>query len=786
MKKLVLLGLSLVLGNLAIAQEYSQVLRGSVLDVETRAGIPGAIVQVHRIFDGELLATTTTDLDGKYRIEAVPVGMVRITAQVAFFHPYVREDVSITSAKEVIIDLPLDPTTVELSETEVRASPFRGEALNPMAPVSAVTITPEQTRKFAGSWDDPMRVITAYPGVVQQTSGFNDFTVRGNAPVGMLYRLEGVPIHNPNHFGEAGTSGGFVTQFSSEVLGASDFFSSAFPAEFGNATSAVFDFRFRNGNNQRKEHTIKASLFGLDIATEGPLSQNSQASYLANYRYSTLGLLSTFINIGGVRPQYQDLSFNINLPTAKGGTFRVFGVGGISNLSVGQRGADSTDLDLDGRRSRRQLGNDGGALGLAYFQSTSKRGYFHAAAALSGARYFDDAEYLEDDYTWSGRDFSRYTMGQASFTADYNVQFSNRHTNKTGVVFTHQNHGYRAGLYTLFLDAVDTLSQTAGSGAQFQAFTQSKFTLAPQLELTAGLNYLRFLLNGSQSLDPRLALTYRPETTTKVSLAYGHHSRVENLTVYYIQNPPGFEGQGLVNMDLGLLKAHHGVLNVTRMFTPALKVSAEAYYQYQYDVPVEIGGAYSVQNVYGQLPMVALENAGIGENYGVELLVHRFTKNGLYYLFSGSLFNARYQAGDGVWRNAEFNQGYSYNILVGKEYELKPKGDKKRIMGLNANFRHSGGSWRNPIDLEESQLYGWTRYDWTNPNSVQQEPLRNFDFTFTWQVIRAKRTGEFYVSIKNLYSNRAVINQEYDADTGGLDETQDYSTIPIIGYKVSF
>lgn len=668
----------------------------------------------------------------------------------------------------------------------MRANPFRGEAVNHLASVSAVTITPEQTRKFAGSWDDPMRVITAYPGIVQQTSGFNDFTVRGNSPLGMLYRLEGVPIHNPNHFGEAGSSGGFVTQFSSELLASSDFFSSAFPAEFGNATTAVFDFRFRPGNNERREHTLKASLFGLDVATEGPFSENSKASYLANYRYSTLGLLSLLINVGGIRPDYQDFSFNVNLPTKDGSTFKIFGVGGLSDLTVGQSGSDSTELDLDGRRSRRQLGNNSGALGLAYYKTVSPKGYFHAAVATSAAHYFDNAQFLEDDYSWSHRDILNYRDLRFSATADYNHQFSDRHANKTGVVFTHLTHDYESGLYTRFLDAVDTLGRTQGAGAQVQFFSQSKFSLSPKWTVNVGFNYLHFFLNNKGSFDPRIGITFLPSAKSKWSLAYGHHSRVENMTVYYINDPEGFEGQGLVNQNLGLMKAHHGVLNYTRMLTPSLKMAMEVYYQHQYDVPVEIGGTYSVQNQYGQLPLVALENAGIGQNYGIELLLHRFTKNGLYYMFSGTIFNARYQAGDVIWRNAEFNQRFSYNLLVGKEFALKPKGDKQRTLGLNANFRHSGGSWRNPIDLEESRRYGWTRYDWSNPNSVQQQELFNLDFTFTWQIIRRKMTGDFYVSIKNLYSNRAVINQEYDADADSIDETLDYTTIPIIGYKVTF
>ncbi|HAA16529.1 MAG TPA: hypothetical protein DCE41_34405 [Cytophagales bacterium] len=775
-----------LLSNAAIGQQYTQVLRGQVVDVETQSPLPGAVLRISRVFDDSVMAAAVTDAEGAYLIAEMPVGVYHISVQAAFFAPNIREDVAVVSTKETIIDFALSPSQISLDEVEVTANPFRGEALNHLASVSAVTITPEQTRKFAGSWDDPMRVITAYPGVVQQTSGFNDFSIRGNAPTGMLYRLEGVPIHNPNHFGQAGTAGGFVTQFSSELLSRSDFFSSAFPAEFGNATAAAFDFRFRSGNNERREHTVKASLFGLDLATEGPFSQNSKASYLANYRYSTLGILASFIDVGGVRPNYQDFSFLVDLPVKNGGTFKVFGIGGLSDLTVGQSGTDSTELSLDERRSRRQQGNNSGAIGVAYYQPTSGQSYLHAAVATSAAHYYDNAQFLEDDFTWSERDYSDYRMGQVYATVDYNHQFGNRHSNKTGIVFGHQQHTYGAGRYAIFLDGIDTLNETEGAGQHLQVFSQSKFDLTPRLSLNAGVNYLYFFLNGRSSVDPRVGLTYLWSSDKKLSLAYGHHSRIENLTVYYTQNPTGFEGQGLVNQDLELMKAHHGVLNYTQMITPSLKLSMEGYFQHQYNVPVEVGGLYTVQNLYGQLPNVALANTGIGQNYGMELLLHRFTKNGLYFMASASVFEARYDVGDGIWRNQEFNQGFSYNLLVGKEYSLKPKGDKDRIMGLNMNWRHSGGTWRNPIDLDESRLYGWTQYDWSNPNSVEQPQIYNLDFTFTWRTLRSKISGDFYVSIKNLYSNRAVINIEYDAVLDDIDTTLDYTTIPIIGYKVTF
>src|SRR6056300_219707 len=250
------------------AQDFQQTIRGVVKDAENKTIIPGAKVLVSDIQSDSAIVSVITDQKGEFLIESIAVGRYRVLVSALSYEAVIMEDVLLSSAKEMVLDVELIPGTKSLEAIEVFGTNMRGEPLNRMAITSAITITPEQTSKYAASWDDPLRVALAYPGVSQQSSGFNDFSVRGNSPLGVLYRLEGIPIHNPNHFASIGSSGGFVTQFSSSVLGNSDFYSGVFPAEFGNATTAAFDFRFRNGNNKEREHAFKTSFFGLDFATE--------------------------------------------------------------------------------------------------------------------------------------------------------------------------------------------------------------------------------------------------------------------------------------------------------------------------------------------------------------------------------------------------------------------------------------------------------------------------------------------------------------------------------------
>ena len=766
--------------TLAIGQDYQQTVRGRVLDIQTRTPLQSIYVEITGTSNNFVGANTETNSNGEFRFDQVPTGTITIFLVGADHHGLIKEDIKVLSSKETVIDILMKPNSVELKTIEVTANALKGEPINTMAINSALSITTEETNKFAGSWDDPMRVITAYPGVVQQSSGFNNFTIRGNSPIGMMYRIEGAPVHNPNHFAMIGSSGGFVTQFSSAVLGTSDFFSSAFPAEFGNATSAVFDFRFRNGNNQKREHTFKAGLLGLDISTEGPFKENSRASYLINYRYSTLGLLSKVINIG-VEPQYQDLSFNANIPIGtKGGLIKVFGIGGLSDyLLEAQR--DSTLWDEEARRIERSFGSNAAALGISYYQPVNAKGFCHTVLSTSKGEYFDNSTNIEDDLSETKRQVSEFDETRINFNTDYNYQFNKKHFNKTGISFTQQNHRYAGALYDQALSNLDTLGNTNGKSYFFQVYSQSKFEFNDKIKLTAGLHYLHFLLNNSNSLDPRFGLSFHPNATTKIGLAYGHHSRIENQSFYFLE-----KDAISFNQDLELYKTHHTAISFSKMLTPNLKFSTEVYYQYHYDVPAELNGSYSTQNLFSALPTQELANVGNGRNFGIEFLIQRSNKNGFYYMVSGSIFDTKYQAGDQVWRNTEFNQKYSYNILTGKEFQLKPKKTKLRQLNINANFRHSGGTWATPIDIDASRAYGWTRLDNDNPHSLRRAPLYNLDFSIAHRVNKAKTSSEFSIKIKNLVSSESVISEFYDIRIDEIKQVTDYGIIPVITYEINF
>src|SRR6218665_335004 len=325
--KLLVWALFCLFGNLAIAQ--TQVVRGVVIDKVSQAPIPGAKVIVQNL---EPINGTVTDEEGMFTLNEIPVGSRTFLIVAIDYKEVVLQNITVNAGKEVVLTIVMEEDIKKLEEVVISGTVNKTEALNELSTVSTRTFSVEETQKFAAAVNDPARMATSFAGVVTAGDGNNNISIRGNSPNGLLWRMEGVEIPNPNHFSNVGTSGGGISILSAQLMTNSDFSTGAFAAEYGNALSGVFDLKLRKGNNEKREYTLQAGILGLDVSTEGPFKKGRDGSYVVNYRYSTLDILSKLgVPIfGDASTIYQDLTFNLSLPTKKAGVFGLFGFGGLS------------------------------------------------------------------------------------------------------------------------------------------------------------------------------------------------------------------------------------------------------------------------------------------------------------------------------------------------------------------------------------------------------------------------------------------------------------------------
>lgn len=779
-KSLYLVAIFIVASSLSFAQNFTQTVRGKITDINSKQTIIGANVVIE---NSHPLKGASTDIDGNFILKEVAVGRVTLRITALGYEPKVLSNVIVESAKETVLEVELVEAFEMLEQVVITAREEQGESINEMATVSAKTVTVEETGRYAGSLNDPARSVSAFAGVVGNAEGNNDIVVRGNSPRGILWRLEGVEIPNPNHFANEGSTGGPVNTLNATMLANSDFFSGAFAPEYGNALSGVFDTRFRNGNNQTSERSFSIGVLGTDITLEGPFSQNYNGSYLVNYRYSTLELMDKMgiLDFGGI-PRYQDASFKVNLPTKNLGNFSLFGLGGKSGISETQESMRNDTLTVTGRAEVRDAL---GVIGVKHNYMLNKNSYIQSYISLQGTKNTidDDERDLNTDTYWDyyTQDFSNTTV---RFSTSYNQKVNRRNTINTGIIYSALSYRMHSTLNTDNTIPVDYI-KASGKSSMIQGYGTWKHRVTKELSMVAGLHYTQLFLNNNYSFEPRLGLKYNLNPKQFVSFGAGLHSKVESISVY-MANAEGYEGS-FANQNLELTKSIHLVGGFGHQFNPNLSFKTEVYYQYLYDVPVEnnINSKFSMINQsssYINLPMVS---EGTGTNYGLELTLERYYHNQFYYMVTTSLYKSTYTALDGVVHNSRFNANYAGNLVLGKEFNLKSKKNSKTI-AINLKTSLLGGNRFTPIDLEESIAQGEEVRDYSKNYDSKYDDIFITNLGVTYRVNRKKVTHEVKLDIQNLTNNQGTVGSYYDSENQKIEEYHQLSLIPNLMYILKF
>ncbi len=763
------------------SQELTQVIRGKVIDSETRVGLEFATIT---IVTTEPQLGAITDVDGYFRIENVPVGRHNIQVSYLGYESKSIPELMVSSAKEVIINIDLKEKATYMEEVTVKAYTKKDKPLNSMSTLSARTFSVEEAQRYAAGFDDPARLASSFAGVTTGYLEDNGIIIRGNAPKGLLWRLEGVEISNPNHFAGATTiGGGGVSALSSFMLANSDFFTGAFPAEYGNAMSGVFDIKLRTGNNENYEHAFQAGFMGIDFSSEGPFSKNSNASYLFNYRYSTFGLIQFVLPEGTNVPNYQDLCLKINLPTKKAGIFSLWALG-ADDKSIYEAESDSSKWISHDDQETGNLKLRMGAVGLNHRYIIGNKTYLNSSLAVSGNYMRFEESYLDDDLSLYPTEYTDYLNYKYTCTTVLNHKFGSRHTNRTGFIINSLHYNTQLKYAPDIGDDLLTAANQKGSSELFNLFTQSNISLAKRLMLNVGVHGQYFMMNNEVIIEPRIGLTYNLTNTQALSLAYGKHSRLETQSIYFANV---MEDNTITqpNKDLRITKAHHFVLAYDISFNPNLRLKVEPYLQLLYDVPVIPDSSYSIINQETEWYFTnKFTNEGTGTNFGIDLTLERFLKNGYYYLLTASLFESKYTGGDNIERNTRYSNNYVVNFLFGKEWTLGAS--KNKILGVNARLKAMGGQRMDPLNRELSNELGEVKYDHTRPFEDQKPDIYQLDLTISYRINKKNHASIWSLQVLNVLGRKEFYGYNYSYETNEVMEESYMIIVPNLSYKIEF
>ena len=785
----------IIICNLTQAQELYQTIHGRIIDKDSKVPIPGATIVIEQL---QPPIGTVTDTLGYFILDKVPVGRHDIKVSCLGYEPYIIPELLVTSGKEPVLDVQLTESIINLKEVVIKPKIDKDKPINSMALISARAFTVEETRRYAGSLDDPLRAASAFGGVVMSSYlGENRIVVRGNSPKGILWRLDEVDIPNPNHFGGIGYSHGGVTVFSSQLLTNSDFYTGAFPSDYGNALAGVFDIKFRNGNYNKREYAFQAGLIGVEASAEGPFKKGGQSTYLVNYRYSAFGLakliLTDLANITQIEevPIYQDLSFKINLPTKKFGEFSILGIGGLSyDYYTAETDSSKWDYFKDPKyatnRDKLKEGSDMGAVIISNNYIISPKTRIKTSISSTINRIFYHKEHLNDDlttYRVIGDD--EYYNTRLSINSYIKHKFSSKFINKTG--FTLNRLDYKMDLHD-YDYSTETLEQTykgKGGGELLQAYTQFKYSILKNVEMNSGCYMQHFFVNGDNSIEPRLAVRWDVNTIQSVSFGYGNHTQLEEIGLYLAEKDYPSDGTVRPNENLKMSKAHHFAISYDLSINEYTRIKVEPYYQYLYNIPIIDNSPKSALNYTGLFTGDSLINKGTGRNVGMDITIERFLKNNFYYLVTASVFDVKYTGGDGIERSGRWDNTASLNILAGKEYKVG-KNYKNNLLGLNGRITIIGGERDTPIDEAQSKIEQTTVRVWSEAYTIRQPTFFNVDFTLTFRKNKPKYSSVWALQIKNLLYNAQKAEYYFSKYYQEVKQSSGLGIVPFISYKIEF
>ena len=791
--------IAIFFGSTLNAQQLTNSVRGQVLDKITQQSLPGATIIV---LDSDPILGTATDMDGYFSLDNVPIG--RVSLQISFlgYEPMVMQDLNLSGSKALSLIVQLEESIEMLEVVEITAEEDKRETINKMATVSARTFSIKEAERFAGARADVARMASNYAGVRGANDATNDIVIRGNSSNGLLWRMNGVDIPNPNHFGDLGATGGPVSMLNSNVLRNSDFMTAAFPAEYGNATSGVFDLTMRNGNADEHEFLYQVGFNGFELGAEGPISRKNRSSYLVNARYSTLDAMQKVgmsVGTGSAVPEYQDVTFNVNLPTKKTGTFQVFGIAGNSAIDLlGSEtdtanntvlyGTDNLDIydrnqmAMAGIKHRITIGEN------AYSSLTLAYTYFNATETIDSVdavtrKPCDCDWYLETDR--NDKAMAHWFVSQ---------KFSAKNNMKVGVIASHMMFDLKSRVLSA-ADSYDTLSRSDGNTQLIQPYVQWQWKPSSKVTLNSGVHAAYLTLNDSWSVEPRIGARYSMTKRQSINFGYGLHSKMQPMQLLFNEKQQADGSFSAVNKDLGFTKSHHIVLGHDWALPSNWRIKSEVYYQYLFDAPVsKLNRDISFINFPAQPngftdALENYENAGDGQNFGVELTVEKFMTKGFYLLATTSIYRSQYRGKNGVWQSSAWDAGYVVNALAGKEFQLNAKKEnRKQQLYFTSDIKgtYAGGQPLAPIDIEASKLAGEAVYSLVHGYSKQLKDYMRLDVNIGFKMMGRRVTQEWFVITQNITNRENPFFQRYDAQTQSLQTVNQLGLFVVPTYRITF
>jgi len=748
--------LFVLLVTISFAQNGS--IKGRVFDPINNEGVPFANVVIQGTATGAV-----TDFDGNYAIENLEPGLYNVEASSVGYETKVEYEIQTFNNKPAFVNIELSPASELLEAVEIVASPF---SKREEAPVSMRTIGVSEIERNPGGNRDISRVIQSLPGVASPPSFRNDIIIRGGAPNENKFYLDGVEVPNINHFATQGSSGGPVGLINVNFIKEVDFYSAAFPANRGNATSSIFDFTLKDGNPEKIKANITVGSSDYGLTLDGPIGEKT--TYVFSIRRSYLQLLFSALKLPFL-PIYNDAQFKVKTKINAKNEISLIGLGALDQFEINTGVNDGVDDPVTLERNQFILGNLVSndqwnyTIGAAYkhFSENSFQQVVVSRNHLDNraVKYFNNDESIEAnkildyrsqeienkirlEHTWRGEGW-KWNVG----VGYENALFTNRTYNRFVTASGEQ----------LVADFRSELNLN-----KYSVFTQiSKGFIADRLKFSLGVRtdvagYNDAMENPIDQLSPRLSASYLFAPKWSLNASVGRFFQLPPYTILGYRD----NANNLVNKQNGItyIQADHAVLGLEYLPFTNTKISLEGFYKVYDNYPFLTRDRVSLANlgsdfgVIGNGPAVPLSG---GRAYGLEFLIQQKLTKGFYGILAATLVKSEFEDKNGDLRPSAWDNGQIVTLTAGKKF----KGDWE----VGARFRYLGASPYTPYDTAGSSiretwdLRGVALPDYERLNEERTGAVHQLDMRVDKRWFFAKWSLDLYLDIQNVYNFQAPL-----------------------------
>lgn len=769
----------LLLLSLSSLSAQTGVLTGSVKDKLSQEALIGASIQI----EGAGLGAVT-DVEGRFRIAGIPARSYNIVATYLGYAAQTKFNVVITSGNANQLNFELESAGQSLGEVVV-AENRSVRIASVETPLSVQNLSVEEIKSNPGGNFDISRVVQALPGVggVAGTGGGfrNDLIIRGGGPSENVFYLDGVEIPVINHFTTQGAAGGPAGMLNVAFIEDATLTSSAFGARYDNALSSVLQFRQRDGNPDRLQGNLRVGASETALTAEGPLGKkNGNTTFLASARRSYLQLLFKALGLS-IRPDYWDFQYKITHKIDSKTTLTALGVGAIDEFYF-EAPKEATPENLyilsavpgvnqwnytQGFALKRLINNGYWNLTLSRNMLDNRLDQF--ADNLDGRQSDETKRILgirsQEIENKARFDVNRYA-GSWKFSAGAMAQYV-KYNNQS---FARLRAAVRDSAGNVLQPAVENRFNTAIDFFKYGLFGQVNRTFFDErLGVSAGLRVdgNTFTDNGAElwrTLSPRLSATYAFAPKWKLNASVGRYYKTPLYTVLGYRNEAG----DLLNQDQPYLRSDHYVAGLEFLPKRVLRFTVEGFYKRYTDYPVSVFNGISLANQgggFGILGNEAVEAAGKGEAYGLELFAQQKLNKNLYFTGSYTLFWSKFSNLDGSLIASAWDNRHLLSLLAGYKF--------KRNWELGVKYRFQGGVPTTPLDLEASRrnyaAIGTGVPDYSRLNTVRLGNFSQLDLRIDkkWNFRRA--TLDIFLDIQNVLNtvNPAPPNYTFQRTADG-------------------